>query len=96
MTEAPANRSIPRQSPSPAMRPSGRMLTVDDLPSPDTGRWVRRRKAEVVAGVRAGLISLDEACRRYALSIEEFLSWERLLEDGGRHGPRGRQDLPTR
>ena len=45
-----------------------------------------RRKAEVVAGVRNGIISLDEACGRYKLSIEEFLSWQRLIE---RHGLAG-------
>ncbi|MDH5749749.1 MAG: DUF1153 domain-containing protein, partial [Rhodospirillales bacterium] len=33
----------------------------DDLPPPDTTRWVIRRKAAVVAGVRAGLITLEEA-----------------------------------
>ena len=42
--------------------------------------------AEVVEGVRSGLISLDEACRRYSLSVEEFLSWQRLID---RHGLRG-------
>jgi len=56
------------------------------LPPTDTKRWVMRRKAEVVAGVRSGAISLDEACRRYTLSVEEFLSWQRLIE---RHGVRG-------
>jgi hypothetical protein len=60
--------------------------TVDDLPPPNTKRWVIRRKAEVVFGVRNGVISLEEACRRYKLSIEEFLSWQRLIE---RHGPPG-------
>jgi hypothetical protein len=49
-------------------------------------RWVIRRKAEVVAGVRAGLLSLEEACQRYTLSVEEFLSWQRLID---RHGMRG-------
>jgi hypothetical protein len=66
--------------------PSGTALTLDDLPAPDTKRWVIRRKAEVVAAVRGGLLSLDEACRRYALSVEEFLSWQRAIE---RHGIRG-------
>ena len=66
--------------PYPTAEPTGRTLTFADLPAPDTGRWIRRRKADVVAGVRGGLISLDEACRRYALSIEEFLSWERLFD----------------
>ncbi|MGB0671375.1 MAG: DUF1153 domain-containing protein, partial [Rhodospirillales bacterium] len=58
----------------------------EDLPPPDTKRWVIRRKAEVVAAVRAGLISLEEACERYRLSVEEFLSWQRLID---KHGLRG-------
>lgn len=57
-----------------------------DLPPPNTKRWVMRRKAEVVAGVRSGLISLEEACERYTLSVEEFLSWQRLID---KHGLRG-------
>ena len=71
--------------------PSGRAfggLTMADLPPPTTKRWVIRRKAEVVAGVRSGLISLEEACRRYKLSIEEFLSWQRLIESHGMAGLR--------
>jgi hypothetical protein len=60
--------------------------TVGTLPPPNTKRWVIRRKAEVVIGVRNGVISLEEACRRYKLSIEEFLSWQRLIDD---HGPAG-------
>jgi len=58
-------------------------MTLDDLPSPNTKRWVIRRKAQVVVAVRSGLISLEEACGRYNLSIEEFLSWQRLID---RHG----------
>jgi hypothetical protein len=61
-------------------------MSINDLPPPDTKRWVIRRKAEVVAGVRAGLITIEEACDRYTLSIEEFLSWQRLID---RHGVRG-------
>lgn len=63
-------------------------MTIDDLPPPDTKRWVIRRKAEVVAGVRSGLISLEEACRRYSLSVEEFLSWQRLIDNHGMRGLR--------
>lgn len=66
--------------------PTSRQMTEQDLPPPDTKRWVMRRKAEVVAGVRCGLISLEEACRRYTLSVEEFLSWQRLIDS---HGVRG-------
>ena len=64
----------------------GGPMSIDDLPPPGTKRWVIRRKAEVVAGVRSGLISLEEACERYTLSIEEFLSWQRLIDN---HGVRG-------
>ena len=68
--------------------PTGLPLSRDDLPPPDTKRWVIRRKAEVVAGVRAGLITLDEACHRYSLSVDEFLSWQRALEKHGLSGLR--------
>ncbi len=61
-------------------------MTLADLPPTNTKRWVIRRKAEVVAGVRSGLITLEEACKRYSLSIDEFLSWQRLMES---HGVRG-------
>ena len=71
---------------SAAIGPHGAPMTLDDLPPPDTKRWVVRRKAEVVAGVRAGLISIEEACERYSLSMEEFLSWQRTIEN---HGIRG-------
>lgn len=73
--------------------PSGAPITFADLPAPDTKRWVTRRKAAVVAGVRAGLLSLDEACRRYALSVDEFLSWQRRLE---RHGLAGLRTTRTK
>ena len=63
--------------------PSEAAGVVPDLPSPDTKRWVVRRKAVVVAAVRNGSISLQEACRRYRLSVEEFLAWQRAIE---RHG----------
>ena len=68
--------------------PAGEPLTIDDLPPPETRRWVIRRKAEVVAGVRNGLITLEDACSRYKLSVEEFLSWQRLIEQHGMRGLR--------
>jgi hypothetical protein len=54
--------------------PDGSPLTIADLPAPGTKRWVIRRKAEVVAAVRGGLLSLEEACSRYTLTVDEFLS----------------------
>jgi hypothetical protein len=66
--------------------PDGNPLTLADLPPADTKRWVIRRKAEVVAAVRGGLLSIDEACERYTLTVEEFLSWNALID---RHGLAG-------
>lgn len=63
--------------------PDGSPLTIADLPPANTRRWVIRRKAEVVAAVRGGLLSLDDACDRYRLTVDEFLSWQRSIE---RHG----------
>ena len=63
--------------------PNGDVITMADLPSPSTTRWVIRRKAEVVLAVHAGMLSLDEACKRYCLTVEEFLSWKTAIE---RHG----------
>ena len=68
--------------------PDGSPLTIADLPAPGTKRWVIRRKAEVVAAVRSGAISLEDACNRYKLSLEEFLSWQRLIDSHGLAGLR--------
>ena len=40
--------------PAQVIGPLGEPLTIDDLPSPKTKRWVVRRKAEVVAAVEFG------------------------------------------
>ena len=68
--------------------PEGTPLTIADLPSPDTKRWVIRRKAEVVAAVRGGLLSLEEACSRYMLTVDEFLSWQASIDKHGLAGLR--------
>jgi transposase-like protein len=62
--------------------------TAVDLPTPGTKRWVARRKAAVVAAVRTGAIGLEEVCRRYELSEEEFFAWERGIETHGVPGLR--------
>src|SRR5215472_8658678 len=61
---------------------------LSELPPPDTKRWVARRKAVVVDAVRNGAISLDEACRRYELSVEEFRAWQRAIDSHGVAGLR--------
>jgi hypothetical protein len=59
-----------------------------ELPPPDTKRWVVRRKAIIVEAVRCGRISLEEACRRYNLSVEEFRAWEQAIDSFGVAGLR--------
>ncbi len=68
--------------------PLGEPLTVDSLPPPETTRWVVRRKAEVVAAVNGGLLSIDDVCDRYNLSAEEFASWQRAVDRSGMPGLR--------
>jgi hypothetical protein len=68
--------------------PDGSPLTIADLPAPGTKRWVIRRKAEVVAAVCGGLLSLEEACSRYALTVEEFLAWQNSIDRHGLDGLR--------
>lgn len=70
----------PRHRPKYVLGPDGCPLTIADLPAPDTVRWVIRRKAEVVAAVRGGLLSLEEACDRYTLTVDEFLSWQASVD----------------
>ena len=53
------------------------------FPPPDTKRWTARRKASVVAAVLSGMITFEDVCRRYGLSVDEFLSWHNTIP---RHG----------
>ncbi len=57
-----------------------------ELPPPDTKRWVIKRKLAVVIAVKNGVITLEEVCRRYNLSVEEFLTWQEMND---RHGIQG-------
>jgi len=59
---------------------------LNDLPSPNTQRWDTKRKAQVVKAVRSGHLTLDGACDIYAMSVDEFLSWQSLFD---RHGAKG-------
>jgi hypothetical protein len=58
------------------------------LPPEETKRWSSRRKAAVVVATRTGLITRDEACRRYLLSEEELAAWERAFDRSGIPGLR--------
>jgi hypothetical protein len=81
--------TVPLQRmPKYVIGPDGSPLTMADLPAPDTKRWVIRRKAEVVAAVRGGLLSLEDACSRYMLTVDEFLSWQSSIDQHGLAGLR--------
>ncbi len=68
--------------------PDGSLLTPANLPSPDTLRWVVRRKAEVVYAVEGGLLTVDEACTRYRLTLEEYAAWKSAVIKHGVAGLR--------
>lgn len=74
--------------PAQVIGPLGEALTLDSLPPVETDRWVARRKAEVVAAVNGGLLTVDEACNRYRLSLEEFVGWQRAIDRSGLPGLR--------
>ena len=74
--------------PAPVIGPLGEPLTLETLPPADTVRWVVRRKAEVIAAVVGGLLTVDAACKRYSISLEEFISWQRAVDRNGMGGLR--------
>lgn len=74
--------------PDQVIGPLGEPLTLADLPPPQTKRWVVRRKAEVVAAVNGGLLSVDDVLERYSLTLEEFASWQRAVDRSGMQGLR--------
>lgn len=65
---------------------NGEVVTRADLPPSHERRWGPKQKARVVAAVEAGLLSLGEARKRYELSVEEFISWQRALHAHGMQG----------
>ena len=74
--------------PAQVIGPLGEPLTLADLPPASTRRWVVRRKAEVVAAVNGGLLSIDDVLERYGLTLEEFASWQRAVDRSGMQGLR--------
>jgi hypothetical protein len=77
-----------RQKTVSSINEPARFVSEAKLPSPDVRRWVPRRKAEVVLAVKHGLLTADEACRRYNLTREELASWESAYRRSGVAGLR--------
>ncbi len=77
-----SHRSKPNKRPF-----GGRDIDIAlELPPPGAMRWRVRSKAAVVMAVREGVLTLDEACQRYALSVAEYTSWEHGLDTAGLRG----------
>jgi hypothetical protein len=72
-------RTVPQPSTRAEARyfakPNGMHMTRAQLPPRRLKRWHRKHKRLVVAAVRYGLITFGEACKRYRLSTDEYLSW---------------------
>jgi hypothetical protein len=60
---------------------------VAELPSVGQ-RWTVRRKAAVIAAVRAGWLPVEDVCQLYTLSVDELLAWERDIDRNGVPGLR--------
>jgi uncharacterized protein DUF1153 len=60
--------------------PYGAHITLAHLPPRSLKRWLPHHKTIVVAAVRYGLLTFSEACERYGLSPEEYLSWQRAFD----------------
>ena len=60
---------------------------VAELPSVGQ-RWTVRRKAAVIAAVRAGWLPVEDVCQLYNLSVDELLAWERDIDRNGVPGLR--------
>lgn len=71
------------EGPRAVTLPDGSIMTRADLPPENTRRWVASRKAAVVRGVLAGLISQADARKRYALSEDELNEWIKAVSDHG-------------
>lgn len=58
------------------------------LPPMNVGRWVTKRKTEVINAVKAGAISLKDVFDRWGISEEEYESWVTSFKQHGEKGLR--------
>jgi hypothetical protein len=61
---------------------------MPELPAANRTTLDGRRKAAVIEGVRGGWVPIEEACRLFGISVDEFLAWERDIEQFGVPGLR--------
>jgi DNA-binding winged helix-turn-helix (wHTH) protein len=75
-------RGIPNY-PVAARRSDGTLLTLSDLPDPNS-RWTRLRRQTVMECIDLGLLSPEVARRRYRLNDAELGEWRAVAAGGGR------------
>ena len=85
-----------KDRPAQVIGPEGETLTLGNLPPADLGRWSVKRKAEVVAAVAGGLLTIEEAIEIYSLSLEDFTRWQSTLERSGLRGLRATRAQESR
>lgn len=73
-TERPFNEAL--------VGPFNERIAICALPPRHT-HWTARRKAEIVAIVRAGLLTLEDICARYKISGAEYQAWCAALDKAG-------------
>ncbi|MBM3603011.1 MAG: DUF1153 domain-containing protein [Alphaproteobacteria bacterium] len=56
------------------------------LPNNFQGRWITKRKAAVIAQIGTGRLTIEEACQRYNLSLDELSCWQRAFDRYGLSG----------
>jgi signal transduction histidine kinase len=77
---------VENRRPESVIGPLGQPMTLASLPSPHTKRWIAHRKAELVCAVEGGLLTIEELCERYNITLEEFVSWQRGIDRLGLRG----------
>ena len=77
---------MPRTEQSP-VEPDNWIASVPELPELGQ-RWTVRRKAALIKAVRGGWVPIEEVCAMYAISVDEFLEWERAIDRYGVPGLR--------
>ena len=70
--------------------PDGETITLSDIPVGNPKRWRPTMKARVIAAIEGGLISMEDAWRKYRLSRQEFDCWKAFMEDLRSNGSESR------
>lgn len=63
-------------------------IGIETLPPLTGTRWVTSRKAQLIRAIRSGIITIEEASRRYRLTIDELSEWQTSFDKHGKRGLR--------